>query len=265
MSEEEGTGEEGEEGTPSPDAWRATWAGDDEAKTKFIGRYASPTAAYDGLYSANLKIASGDYKKSEPFPDKGTDDEKTAWRTTNGIPEGADKYELPEHEGVSYGALAERAFESNMSPGAAKVAAEWHVEQKDKEREELTTSDEEARESSEDALRSEWGNEYRTNINKINGLLDTAPEGVKEDILGARLASGVPLGSDPSALKFLIDIALIKNPTTTIVPDGGNMIDSIQDEIASIESKMGTKEYVTSEKMQERYRELVRARDNIPK
>lgn len=241
--------------------WRETWAGDDEAKLKHIGRFASPTAAFDGGYAANLKIASGEYKQAVEFPVKGSDEEKADWRKTNGIPEAADKYDLGEIDDNLKTAASQRAFEGNLNPGSARTMVDFHNEQLTLADEAQTETDLGFNETTEDELRSEWGNEYRANINKINGLLDTAPEGVKEDILGARLASGKPLGSDVNALKFLIDLALIQNPTTTIVPDGGNMIDSINDEIDAIKAKMGTKEYTNSEKMQARYRELIAVRD----
>lgn len=253
------------------DTWKEDWAGDDEAKTNHIGRYASPTDAFNSGYAANLKIASGDYKKTEVFPDKGTDDEKSTWRTNNGIPESAEKYEFEGYDEGYKGdleSLAQTAFDSNMSPDAAKTAMDWHIDQQQLEMDALTDSDNSANETTEDLLRTEWGDGYRGNMNKIHGLLDTAPEGVKEDILGARLASGVPLGSDPNALKFLINLALIQNPTTTIVPSGGNMIDSINDEILELEGMMGNKTSKynrgpESEKLQGRYRELIAARDNI--
>lgn len=251
------------------ETWRQDYAGEDEAKLEKLGRYASPTAAFDALFAANQKISSGEYKRAAVFPEKGTDEEKSAWRTAQGIPEAPDKYDLGEVDENLKASVAQRAFESNLSPQVAKTFVDWHTDQLEAEKEALAEADLAANETTEDELRAEWGNEYRTNINKINGLLDTAPEGVRDDILGARLASGKPLGSDSNALKFLIDLALIQNPTTTLVPDGGNMADSIQDEILSLESMMGNKhsEYhkgPKSDKLQTRYRELISARDKVP-
>lgn len=252
-----------------PESWRQDYAGEDADKLEKLGRYASPNAAFDGLFAANQKIVSGEYKRAAEFPEKGTDEEKSAWRTAQGIPEAPDKYDLGEVDENLKASVAQRAFESNLPPQVAKTFVDWHTEQLEAEKEALAEADLAANETTEDELRSEWGNEYRTNINKINGLLDTAPEGVRDDILGARLASGKPLGSDSNALKFLIDLALIQNPTTTLVPDGGNMADSIQDEILSLEGMMGnpSSEYrkgTKSEKLQARYRELISARDKVP-
>jgi hypothetical protein len=239
------------------DSWRAAWAGDDEAKLEHIGRYASVNAALDGGYSAKLKVASGEYKKAEAFPSEGTDDEKAAWRADNNIPEAPDKYELEE-------SLAQVAWENNISPEVAKVAYDWHESQLEAEKSALEDADAKDIEATEDALRSEWGNEYRTNMNKVHGLLDTAPEGFKEQLMDARLKDGTMLGNNPDALKFLAGLALIQNPTTTLVPAGGDLQSSIADEMKELESMMGNKvsEYwkgPKAEDNQARYRELANA------
>jgi hypothetical protein len=40
-------------------------------------------------------------------------------------------------------------------------------------------ADEQLRQSTEDALRAEWGNDYRKNVNLVKSLIDTAP-GIRE-------------------------------------------------------------------------------------
>jgi hypothetical protein len=256
MSEEEVT----EEVTETEGEWRTAWAGDDEAKSEHIGRFASVNAALDGGYSAKLKIADGSYKKADVFPGEGTDDEKSAWRTENGIPESAEKYEF----GEDNESLAQIAFENNMSPASAKVALDWHESQAEAQRNTLDDADTADIEATEDALRSEWGAEYRTNMNKVQGLLDTAPEGFREQLMDARLKDGTMLGNDPNALKFLAGLALIQNPTTTLVPAGGDLNSAIGDEMKELESMMGSKtsEYWKGPKAddnQARYRELLNA------
>lgn len=240
--------------------WRTAWAGEDDAKIEHIGRFASVNAALDGGYSAKLKIASGDYKKAEVFPTEGTDDEKASWRSNNSIPESAEKYEFDE----SNASLAQLAFENNMTPENAKLALGWHESQAEAQQNALEDADAKDIEATEDALRSEWGNEYRTNMNKVHGLLDTAPEGFREQLMDARLKDGTMLGSDPNALKFLAGLALLQNPTTTLVPAGGDLASAISDEIKELEGMMGhkTSEYWKGPKAddnQARYRELVAA------
>jgi len=253
-----GDGSAGDSGA-TEGAWRNEWAGDDEAKVEHIGRYASVNAALDGGYAAKLKVSSGEYKKPEAFPGEGSDAEKASWRAENNIPESAEKYEFEGNE-----ALAQIAFDNNMTPADAKLALDWHESQGEAQLTALENADQQDLESSEDSLRSEWGTEFRTNMNKVHGFLDTAPEGFKEQLLDARLKDGTMLGNSPDALKFLAGLALQQNPTTTLVPAGGDLQSAISDEIKELESMMGNRasEYWKGTKAddnQARYRELVAA------
>lgn len=262
-----------------PDTWRETYAGDDEAKLAKLSRYASPNAAFDAMIAAQSKISSGEFKSTAPFPEKGTDEEKTTWRSENGIPESADKYDLELADGLVIGdddkpiidGFLEAAHGANMSPANAKAAVEWYYGNQEKQAEARHDQDETIRTETEDTLRAEWGDEYRANVNRIDGLLDMAPEDVKDNIMNARFPDGTPLASDPGALKFLIDMALQVNPATTLVPGAGDNINgAIADEITEIESKMAikTSEYwkgPKAEKMQARYRELIEAQSRMKK
>ncbi len=269
--------EEGEvqEETVTPvwaDTWREDYAGEDEGKLEKLSRYATPNAAFDGLIAANQKIVSGDYKKVSAFPGEGTEDEQKSWRSDNGIPESADKYgfETTDENKSLIESLTKNAFDNNISPDHTKNFYDWHESQLQAEDDALKETDDTDTQTTEDLLRAEWGNEYRPHMNKIHGLLDTAPEGFKEQILEARLKDGTMLGSNPDALKFLIDLALIKNPTTTLVPAGGDLMSSIEDELKDLESMMGNRssEYWKGPKAegnQARYRELATARDSMKK
>ena len=124
---------------------------------------------------------------------------------------------------------------------------------------------------SEDKLRAEWGEEYRANINRIDGFLDTAPEGMREKILNSRMDDGTMLKSSPEIMKFLVDTALTVNPATTLVPGGGdNILGSITDEINNLKTLMGNKnsEYwkgPKAESNQKRYAELLDAEMKMDK
>ena len=218
------------------ESWRKDWAGEDKGKLDRLSRYTSPNAAFDALMSAQQKISSGDYKEVIDFPGEGTDDEKSKWRSENGIPESAEKYDL------EYDSLKAVAFENNLKPEAAKVALDWHEAQQKAADDAIAETDQKDTEDTEDALRSEWGNEYRVNMNKIHGLLDGAEEGIKEQLMGARLGDGTMLGSNPAVLKFLADLALIQNPTTTLVPAGGDLQGSLDAELKDLQGLMANKQ-----------------------
>ena len=274
MSDEEVV-EVTEEVTEAPtwaDTWREDYAGEDEGKLEKLARYASPNAAFDGLIAAQQKIVSGDYKKVSKFPGEGTEDEQKAWRSDNGIPESADKYgfEITDDNKSVIESLTKNAWDNNLTPEHAKIVYDWYEAENQSEIDAETEKDNAEAQTTDDLLRAEWGNDYRPNMNKIHGLLDTAPEGFKEQILDARLKDGSMLGSNPDALKFFIDLALLKNPTTTLVPAGGDLLSSIEDEIKDLESMMGNRgsDYWKGPKAegnQARFRELVAARDGMKK
>jgi hypothetical protein len=267
------------EGTASPwgDDWREKYAGEDADKLARVSRYASPTAAFDGLIALQNKVRSGEFKSTAPYPTDGKPEEQAQWRAENGIPEAPDKYDLTFDNGLVIGEddkpiiddFLSFAHDKNLSPDAVKAAVEWKFQHEEKMAEARAEQDAEVQQSTEDALRAEWGNEYRANINRITGLLDTAPEGVKDQILGARFQDGTPLASDPGTLKWLIDMALQINPATTLVPGAGdNVLGAVEDEIKTLEGMMGNRssEYWKGPKaadMQKRYRDLVAGREKM--
>ena len=137
--------------------------------------------------------------------------------------------------------MSKMAFENNISPEVAKSTLDWMAAQDQESTDALAESDKNDTDATEDSLRSEWGSEYRTNMNKIHGLLNSASEGIKDQIMGARLGDGTMLGSNAEALKVLADLALIQNPTTTLVPPGGDLHGALSDELKELQTLMGNK------------------------
>jgi hypothetical protein len=251
------------------DDWRQSYAGEDEKMVKRLERYSSPKAAIDALVAAQNKISSGELKTALQ-PDS-SDEEKTQWRTDNGIPDSADGYELDLPNGIVVGeedkpmvdSFLESAHDSNMHPDQVNKALGWYYDHQDKLMEQQEISDAEGKQAGEDKLRVEWGTDYRRNIQIVNNLMDSAPEGLKDQIMGARLSDGTPLGNDPSALNWLNELSRQINPVATVVPGSGtNAVQAIESELSSLKSMMGdrTSEYWKGDKAaknQERYRELI--------
>jgi hypothetical protein len=102
----------------------------------------------------------------------------------------------------------------------------------------------------------------------IEGLLDTAPAGVKDLIKFGRLSDGTPIMANPDTIRWFNNMAREINPVTTVVPNAGaNVSGAIDDEIAKIEKTMRTdrKAYNADDKMQARYRDLLSARERAGK
>jgi hypothetical protein len=262
---------------PSGNDWaalRTKYAKGDEKLAARLGRYSSAEAALDALVAAQNKISSGGLKA--PLSEDPTPEELKAWRAENGIPETPEGYEIKIPEGLDVDekgieGAKKLALEKNIPPAHLQALTEYQFQLREQAILEQQTADATYREQAEESLREEWGSEFKLNKNMINGLLDTAPEGVKGQLLGGRLADGTVLANDPKVLRWLASLAREVNPTATVVPGSGtNSVQAIESEIAGLKKLMGdrTSEYwkgPTAEKMQARYRDLVDVQAKINK
>ena len=255
-----------------PEDWREQYAKDDEKTLKRLQRYASPQAALDAMIAAQDKIRSGVLKSA--LPENATPDQLKQWREENGIPESPDKYDvgLPdglsinEHDKALVDGFLNSAHAANMDPKQVKQTMAWYFTEQQKQIDAVAEADAQSKRAAEDELRGEWGGEYRQNINLINGMMDTAPAGVRENFMGARLADGSILENNPQVLRYLIGLAREINPVATVVPGAGvNTASAIDNEIAALEGRMRNDRtaYFKDNKAQARYRELITARDRF--
>lgn len=264
----EGAGEGGGAQT-WPEDWRNRYAGEDAKKMERLNRYASPAAAFDALLSLQSKIGAGELRSK--LPDNATKEQVTAWRNENGIPESPDKYDLANikvaaEDKPMIDSFLTKLHGANAPAGVAKEAVAWYYDEVVKRTEERLDKDKQIATASEDALRAEWGGEYRANVNMVNGLLETVPAEVRDLFKTGRMGDGTPIMSSPGVLKALVSWSRQINPVTTVVPNAGaNIGSAIDDEIRSIENTMRTdrKTYNEDARMQERYRELLDAKSRI--
>lgn len=258
-----------------PADWRAQLAAGNEKEVKQLERYTSPKDIWAKARAFEQRLSSGELKAVTPFPDKGTPEQQNAWRAENGIPEAADKYTIDLGEGVVLGDadkpivddFLKHMHSKNLPTSLANETMKWYMDFAERQAEARYEADMQAKQTFEDTMRPEWGNEFRTNMNSIGGILDLAPEGFRDRFMQGRMADGTPFGSDPDALRWLANVARQINPITTITPGAGaNIEQAIGDEISKLEGMMGNKgsEYWRGEnadKNQERYRQLIDARD----
>lgn len=253
-----------------PDDWRNKMAGDDEKTLKRLERFQSPADIFKSYRAMEQKVSSGEMKNA--LKEGASEEELAAWRKDNGIPEKPEGYfeNLPEGMAIGeedkpmFDAVAERIHGINADPKVMKELASWYYEHQEAQSAAQTEKDNEYLRNNDDALRAEWGNEYRGNVNTINAFLKTAfPEGVGDMISQARLPDGSVLGSNAEILKSFVTMARDLNPSITLVPAAGsNAGAAIDDEIKEIESLMGnhSSEYWKGPKskgIQERYRKLL--------
>jgi hypothetical protein len=256
-------------------AIRTRIANGDEKLEKRLARYTSVDSMAEALIAAQNKIASGGLKA--PLAEDATPEQLAEWRAENGIPSAPEEYDTTLPDGLVIGAedqpivddYLKAAHEANLTPAQVKNNLAWYFAKQEQQIEERARLDAEALTKGEETLREVWGSEAKLNKGLINGLIATAPEGVADLLLGARLGDGTPLGSHPNTLRWLADLARKVNPVATVVPGSGeNAAAAIESELAGLEKKMGDKnsDYwkgPLADKNQSRYRDLVSAKQRM--
>jgi hypothetical protein len=250
--------------------WRTKMAGGDEAALKRLARYADPTAAVKALSQLQERISKGELKA--PLGKDATPEQIAAWRTENGIPETPDKYDLgalkidPRDKPI-IDSFLKTAHAKGMNAEQTRDSIDWYYSEVSRVAEERAAADKAAASAAEETLREAWGNtDYKANLASVNSLLATAPADVRENLTYGRLADGTPILAHAPTVQYLLGLALEINPASVIdIPGGGNRMDSIDSEIANIEKVMRTDRpaYNKDEKMQERYRTLLGAKNKL--
>ena len=255
-----------------PDSWRDNLAGGDQKLRARLDRFADPNAILQSMLSAEQKIRSGEYKKQI---DKTSNPEELAqWREENGVPESWDKYPAESDSGVIFGdddmptvdAIRQWAHENDMPAEKAKGVLGLYAKIKEQQEDAIYERDEQMKADSDEDLRAAWGGDYKRNMNIINGLFDSAPEGFRDQFATARMADGTPLGNHPGILKWLAGLAREVNPMATVVPGtavtAGKTIDS---ELAAIneERKKDIGKFMVNESLRARERELLDAKAKL--
>lgn len=255
--------------------WRSEWAGDDAEVAKFLGRYQSAAAAIKAFKQQHGDLRSGKYLK--PVDENSTDEEKAAWAKALGVPDKPEGYLEKLPEGLVIGdddkpavnAFLAKMHESGAPKGVADAALQAYYGIVEEQAAATSEANENARRAGEDALREEWGADYRRNLNVVKGFAGQLPEGVADALMGGTAPDGIRLANKPEVIKWLAGLALEANPLATVVPGAGsNQASAIGEELDALKAKMGDRnsDYwkgPTAAKQQARYRELVEAQQKI--
>lgn len=264
----------GETTTADPSAdWAKiveSYSNGDSKKAAALGRYANLNAIIDAQLTVREKFSKGEIKTA--LPKDATEDQKKVWRSENGIPEAADKYELKlsgdqkltdADQAVIGKYLLPKAHGVNMNSEQAAAAVEAFRDFQAARTVEIQQKDGKDAEAATNKLTVEWGAGFQANKSKVEGMLSTLPAAVKDRFMGARLSDGTGVFNDPDFMKGMLAWANEINPTGTIVPaGGGSLASSIEDELKGIkELRTSDNRKYLSEPVQKRERELIAARD----
>lgn len=211
--------------TDWPDDWRSKLAGEDADASKRLERFKAPTDIWKSYRELEARVSKGGGKPTEiPAPDGEKDpDGLKAWREERGIPEDATGYVVPDtvKEMVTDAdkpiieAFTASAHAKHMTPAAAQAAMEFFFETRDAQIAAELAADKEAAESTSDALRKEWGREFKPLSGAAAKLAAEISPGV--NWFDARLDDGRLLANVPEVVKALADLALLKYGDTSYV------------------------------------------------
>lgn len=279
----------------TPDKWSMKWgetwredaakeyatddkgALDQKAYDKTLARFkriATPKGVFDWAFNAEKKISDGSYKK--PLGDKATAEEITEYRKANGIPEAPEKYLEALPNGLVIGeddkpimdSFAKALHGVHADPKTVHAAVDWYYKFQDEQEGLRQEANAAAKTATEDALRDEWGPDFRPNTNLINNLVGTMPKELQEELFQSATPAGTQIMNNPAMLKWLAQQARELNYTGTVLPSGEATSKGLTTELDALKAKMGDRssDYwkgPQAEKNQSRYRELLDLKQRI--
>lgn len=257
---------------PPNDDWRSRLAGDDKEALGWLGRYQSESAFVAAAKKDRDALRNGKFIK--PLADGATEQEVAEYRAHMGVPEKAADYLESLPDGLVVGdddrpavdVFVEKMHAANAPKGVTDAALAAYYEIVESQMADQAEATEQAKAAGIDALRGEWGADYRRNLTVMNNHLSLLPEAVQDVFKHGTMSDGTPIGYHPEVLKWVTGLALEANPVATVVPGAGaNQANAIADEIATIEKTMreNRSTYNRDDKMQARYRELLGAREKL--
>lgn len=252
-----------------PDDWRQKMAAGDAKLLKQLETFTSPADVYKAHRALQQKLSSGEYKKASALPEDATEEQVAEWRKENGIPAKWEEYDTTLPDGLVIGEydkpIVDEVLKSmhavHAPPAVVKAALSTYFSLQENHRAEMAEHDENTLSATIEALRGEWGAEYKRNQNAIEAYLDTLPEDFRENIAGARLMDGTKLLGNAAGVRFLAQLAREANPAITAFPGSSNPSKSIEDELKSL--NVGSEEYWKSPEKQQRARELYALQDKL--
>jgi len=246
--------------------WRGDIAGDDDKFKSKLDRFTDPAAFGTAYREAEQKIRAGDVGPTVPG-EGATDAEMNAYRTEIGVPLEAAGYLENLPEGLVIGEDDKEMMLDymgalhglNAPPAFAHKTIEWYNNLEERMQDQRYEQDTAQSRETTDKLRDEWGQDYRTNINLIQGLLKVSfGEEAGDAMTNGRFSDGVGFLNNVDVMKGLAVIARQVNPTAPLIPNDMKQMQALEDEIAAIEGRMSTDRaaYNKDNKAQARLREL---------
>lgn len=266
--------------TPVAPTWRNDWrealAKGDQKTLERLARFPSVENVWDSYRQLEQKISS--QKTAATLPDKPTPEQLTEYRKAVGVPEKPEGYleKLPdglvigEEDRAAVDLLTERLHARNATPDIVADVIDTYYKIVEKNHNDMIEYQTTLKRDSGDALRAEWGPDYRPTINAITATLDGLDPETKELVEGMQLADGSLAFNHQGFMRWMSSLALQINPAAIVVPGGGgDKLDTIKGEIATYEAEMRKNinawQHVSNQSRRDRYMQLLDAQAKFGK
>lgn len=232
------------------DNWREAIAGDDAKALETLKRFTDPSQMYKSYAELRTQRDTGQLKAVTPFPKEGKPEEQAAWREQNGIPAEPAKYmdSVKLAEGLVIGEndkpfvddFLATAHAQNLPPEVVNGQLNWYfgsylpqLQQAQGEK------DVEDRTQTHITLHEKWGADFKGNMNAVGALLQTLPEGLRDNFYGARLPDGTAFANSPDVMQWMASMARELDPASSLTPaEGATAMKGLEDQIAAYEKRM---------------------------
>jgi hypothetical protein len=213
-----------------PETWRNDLAGEDEGRLNDFNRYTDFSKWVESGFEAKATIRKGEL--STGLPDEPSDEQLTAYREANGIPETSDKYELSLEPGVELSEMEKEIMASVQEVAHLKhlpastlsaITGAW-IASKSAQLERMADQDGLDIQRGESTMRDHWKQDYDKNMGAATSLLAGLPDVERDLLMNGRDGEGRPLMSRPYFLQFLAESALKINPMANLPGGGSNPV-----------------------------------------
>lgn len=274
---------EKEPGSKGASTWAEDWreqlaTGDDgkidQKQLDLLKRYASLKEYHKSSMAARQRISSGEYKRAAP-PDGADEKAMAAWREEQGLPVKPEDYSFVEPDGkplnfesqpedvkTNLTALQTEMHKANFTKEQASVVNNWLNGLHMKGNEAQAKFDAEKFDANDDALRADWGPDFKINLKANLNFMDAqfGPENT-DSLLTARLPDGTKLSDAPWFNKAINAIVRAANGGEVGgIFEGSSEAKSLSSRKAEIEGIMSGPEshkYWSSPAMQKEYGEIL--------
>lgn len=224
--------------------WRELMAGKD---AKELSRYADPAGVWKKVKNLEKKLNEKVAGPVKPGDDA-TPEDKAAYYKALGVPEKPEAYfdqiKLPNNAVLGEAdkplveSFAKAMHPHGMTPDAMSGAVAWLKDHERQVAENQVVADESFRVTARDALRDEWGNDFKRNHQAATATFKDMPAEISNAILMARTADGRLVGNIPELVKWAAQVEFERNPSSSVVPsrgtDPGKSVDDRINEIRTL-------------------------------